>query len=80
MTKKKDIIKSPVKFGLPSFLTLPVMNKIGHKQKSQTCGSDEPLPEIRRMEDEQDKVDKVEHVGQVEHLEVTAAPDKIGLN
>ena len=43
---------------------------------SNTCGTDEPLPEVWSMEDEEDEVGKVEHVGQVEHLEMPAPPVK----
>ena len=43
---------------------------------SITCGTDEPLPEVWSMEDEEDEVGKVEHVGQVEHLEMPAPPVK----
>ncbi len=41
----------------------------------QTCGTHEPLPEVGSVEDQEEEVGKVEHVRQVEHLEVTAHPE-----
>jgi hypothetical protein len=41
----------------------------------ETCGSHEPLPEVGSVEDQEEEVGKVEHVSQVEHLEVTAHPE-----
>jgi hypothetical protein len=43
--------------------------------RSTTCWTHEPLPEVGGVKDEQDEVGKVEHVGQVEHLEVSAPPE-----
>jgi hypothetical protein len=56
-------------------LPFPSDNK-NLKNLCETCGSHEPLPEVGSVEDQEDEVGKVEHVRQVEHLEVTAHPEQ----